>query len=178
MNTPVKSHTRRTAYRIKSHGPRRPYREIVDYIAARAPFVGNTMRAELNYGIPLPATTGLLDREEVRHLVTSADYAERMHLPLYVIYSYDTPIAWAVGRDGEGYVVEQKWGPTTGKHKHYARANLDRTHDERECEDAPYCRLRQTDCGCLTWECQTATSRDGEYDDGLLTCREGYGCRA
>ena len=155
---------------IKYYGPRKNYREIQDLLAARASFVGNTMRAERNYGICLPATGGLLNRYEWLMLVDAADYAERMHLPLYVVYSYDTPIAWAVGRDGDAYVVEQKWGPTTGKHKGYARRNMDRTHGA-ECEDdGDNCRLRQTDCGCLAWECHTATSRDGEYDDGLLVC--------
>lgn len=161
---------------IRYHGRKKNYREIQNLLAARAPFVGNTMKAETYYGICLPATGGLLNRYEASRLVDAADYAERMHRPLYVVFSYDTPIAWAVGPDGPAYVVEQKWGPTSGKHKGYARRNMDRTHGEGCEDDGESCRLRQTDCGCLAWECRTARARDGEDPNGLIVCRAGDGC--
>jgi hypothetical protein len=157
----------------------RSYRRITnkearDFIAARAPFTANSLRGEVNYGICLPAVIGRLNREEYDRLVTDADYAERMHRPLYVVYSYDTPIAWAVG-DADGYMVSQRFSPTTSRHQGIVPA-INRTHGE-ECMDDD-CRMTQTDCGCLAWSCETFTSRDGEYPSGLVTCSKGYGCEA
>lgn len=155
----------------------RSYRRITntqarDFIAARAPFTANSMRGETNYGICLPATSGRLNREENARLVKDADFAERMHLRFYVVFSYDTPIAWAVG-DDDGYMVGQKFSRTTSRHQGIT-PSINRTHGDA-CLDED-CRMTQTDCDCLAWMCHTFTSRDGEYEDGLRTCSEGYGC--
>jgi hypothetical protein len=102
----------------------------------------------------------------------------------YVVLSYATPIAWH-HRNG-WYVVSQKFSVTTSKHQGYVRAAI--SHEQRRaaladvplhegCDDVGGCEQVQTDC-CeeQRWSCQTVSGRDGEYEDGLRLCQQGFGC--
>lgn len=53
---------------------------------------------------------GDLNRDEAKRFLTDHDDGI-----IYVVRSYDTPIAW-VKRDGSVYRVSQKFSPTTSKH--------------------------------------------------------------
>lgn len=87
-------------------------------IANRAEFTGNSMRAEWTTFCP---SAGRLDNAEYDVLHNAWKWAFDLGLPMYVVYSYSTPIAWAIkGRDA--YCVEQKFSVTTSKGQGYVRA--------------------------------------------------------
>lgn len=79
-------------------------------IDAREPFSNATgsLRGEIN---PLLIKRGWLNDDEWARL--HADHGTGWMS--YVVYSYDTPIAWVM-EDGTRYRVEQKFSPTTSKH--------------------------------------------------------------
>lgn len=91
----------------------RNYSEVEDRLAERRPFTHPSMSAE-TYPAGFMLSRGLLDPEEIARL-RALDPTK----PVYVVYSYRTPIAWE--QDGEAYVVEQKFSTTTSKQQNYVR---------------------------------------------------------
>jgi hypothetical protein len=76
------------------------------------------MRAESNHWCNMP-NTGRLNSEEVenlRHDVTTTGVT-------YVVYSYETPIAW-VRSTGGVHLVAQRFSHTTSKHQSVAACYL------------------------------------------------------
>jgi hypothetical protein len=91
-------------------------READRYIAEQNTFDAGSMRAEFFH-----ATDGM---PYWGHLDTAHLYLLRRdlqaHGTLYVVYSYQTPIAWArVG--GHLYVPDVRYSPTTTKHQNICR---------------------------------------------------------
>jgi hypothetical protein len=85
-------------------------------IANREPFDGNSLWAEWRLSMP---STGRLNIDDVNDL-------ESLFIepgPVYVIYSYSTPIAWAKA-DHPGWVTTQRFSVTTSKGQGYVRAWL------------------------------------------------------
>lgn len=83
-------------------------REIPALIAKREAFEGNSMKAEVH---PAVVFAGKLNDSERAVL-----NAENPYDIVYVVYSYETPIAW-VRRDGSTYTVKQRFSVTTSKHQ-------------------------------------------------------------
>ena len=78
------------------------------YIATRQQFTASALKGKFEQYRP---QTGRLNVWESDKLTESRESSEGM----YVVYSYDTPIAWF---DSEGwYVVSQKFSVTTSKHQ-------------------------------------------------------------
>lgn len=87
----------------------------------------DNLRKALSEHLPFK-TSGALRGEQVNGIVYAAsvkgqlnDAEDRQffidaHDIVYVVYSYDTPIAW-VKRDGTVHIVDQKFSVTTSKHQ-------------------------------------------------------------
>ena len=87
-------------------------------LANRAPFQGNSLSAEWTTFRP---AAGRLDDLEFSILAEDWYRACAANKRMYVVYSYSTPIAWAL--DGEcAYCAEQKFSVTTSKGQTYVRA--------------------------------------------------------
>lgn len=97
------------------------YREISRALAYREPFQGNSMWAEY---VPVGKRpwVGQLPNYDRDYLMADLHTAETQGLPFYVVYSYETPIAWAYGCTVR--VPEVKYSVTTSKQQTYARAYL------------------------------------------------------
>lgn len=94
-------------------------------LANRQEFVGNSIRAEWTTMCPVP---GRLDREEYRRLYQKWLWACDTGRKMYVVYSYATPIAWAI--DGAyAYCTSQRFSVTTSKGQGYVRAWINHHHD-------------------------------------------------
>ncbi len=91
-------------------------------LAQRAEFTGNSMRAEWTSMCPRSAR---LNDTEYDLLYGEWLRSVRLEQRMYVVYSYDTPIAWAIG-DEPAYVVEEKFSVTTSKGQGYVRAWINR----------------------------------------------------
>ena len=100
---------------------RTPLRDVPGTISGRIPFVGNSMFAQLvkahhkgydvGYLGQLPATAAQKFQDDLRAAGK-----------LYVVYSYDTPIAWGpTNVGGDLYVPAVKYSATTSKHQWIAR---------------------------------------------------------
>lgn len=96
-------------------------------LASRTEFRGNSVRAaRITDGMPGP---GLLDVFEEERLRRDWETAKCNGLPLYTVFSYKTPIAWAIG-DGAAYCVEQRFSVTTSKSQTYVRAWINRAQEK------------------------------------------------
>ena len=90
-----------------------PLRNVPQYIQRFAAFRGNSIRGEwIPAGWPVP--TGMLNERE-RDLLGGLDG----RFPTYVVFSYDTPIAYA--QDRAWYVVAQKFSRTSSRHQSAVR---------------------------------------------------------
>ena len=89
-------------------------RDAIHYIATRKGFTASALRGRICKGwVP---EEGRLNAEEYAKLDHTVRYGSEW---VYVIWSYDTPIAWF---DEEGwYVVSQKFSQTTSKHQNLTR---------------------------------------------------------
>lgn len=97
------------------------YRQIAQALAEREPFKGNSMWAQ--YVDPRRSlTVGELPSEDRRWLEADAQRADETKEPLYVVWSYQTPIAWAYGDTVR--VPEVRYSRTTSTQQNYARAYL------------------------------------------------------
>jgi len=88
-------------------------KDAIHYIATRQEFKASALSGKFEQYRP---QTGRLNVWESDKLTESRENSEGM----YVVYSYDTPIAWHT--DGQGwYVVSQKFSVTTSKHQNLIR---------------------------------------------------------
>ena len=86
-------------------------RDAEHYIATRQEFRASALEGWAGTASKDSArtSTGRLNAEESAKLINDAQSIE------YVVFSYDTPIAW---HTAEGwYIVEQKFSVTTSKHQ-------------------------------------------------------------
>jgi hypothetical protein len=81
------------------------------YIKDRTPFDANTMKARW-YGPSMRPSIGELDAFNRGQLWEHKEDALRM----YVVFSYDTPIAWYTEERG-WFIVHQHFSRTTSKHQ-------------------------------------------------------------
>lgn len=103
------------------------YRDIPGRLSRMLPFQGNSMSAKpclVSRNVNLGELT---NRKDVDRLAADEDRI------LYVVYSYDTPIAWVChGSDDPDrlpdpvttYVVEQRFSTTTSRHQNLCHAWL------------------------------------------------------
>ena len=87
-------------------------------IANRVTFTGNSLWAEWTTMRPAP---GMLDHEEWERLSKDWRDAIDAEVEMYVVYSYRTPIAWAL-KGRTAYCVGQRFSVTTSKGQGYVRA--------------------------------------------------------
>ena len=90
-------------------------------LAKREPFGGSSLRAEWTTMRP---ASGLLSEAEFQTL--KMDWRDSMDasLPMYVVYSYETPIAWAI-KGKSAYCVTQKFSQTTTRGQSAVRQYID-----------------------------------------------------
>lgn len=95
------------------------YTQIKDALAMREEFDGNSMRAryERTY-----LFTGRLPRVDTGWIQREMQEAHDAGIPFYVVYSYDTPIAWAWGRNV--CIPDVHYSMTTTKQQTIVRAYL------------------------------------------------------
>ena len=97
------------------------YRQIAGpdgHLAERRPFTGNSMHAEWTTMCPARGHLGDWHRDALY-----ADWCEAVAhgKRMYVVWSYRTPIAWAI--EGQAaYIVDQRFSVTTSKQQTYVRA--------------------------------------------------------
>lgn len=99
--------------------PKTLLRDVPALVAGRRPFEGNSMSARRVKAHPSGydvGYTGLLPTPEEPRYQDDL----RKHGKLYVVYSYDTPIAWGP-LDGDLYVPDVKYSMTTSKHQGIVR---------------------------------------------------------
>jgi hypothetical protein len=99
------------------------YREIKELLSNRSSFVGNSMSAR--YHSTWCPDSGRLYPDECLRLQSDYSKSVELGVPLYVVFSYNTPIAWALP-NSPAYVANQKFSVTTSKGQNYVRANIDR----------------------------------------------------
>ena len=93
-------------------------------LANRHAFTGNSLRAEWTTMRP---AAGRLDPEEHDRLHNDWKWAVDLGLSMYVVYSYATPIAWAI--EGKpAYCTPQRFSRTTSKGQGYVRAWINYEH--------------------------------------------------
>ena len=97
------------------------YGDVSRYVSNRQDFKHGSCSAVTYDGLA-PYDMGRLDDEGRIAYKGMADYAARTHQAFYVVYSYATPVAWAVG--DYVYHVEQKFSVTTSKQQSYFRVAL------------------------------------------------------
>jgi hypothetical protein len=112
------------------------YRTIPALLKKREAFTGNTMRAEWVPANSADIDTGRLmpgdfDEAALRQL---EEWSARTGLPIYVVYSYSTPIAFGIGDDGPAYVVSQRFSVTTSRQQNLCRAYFLSDHDRAASE--------------------------------------------
>lgn len=116
------------------------YAQIKGLLDKRAEFQGNSLSAKWFFTHDLmhsEVPRGLLDSEESSVLFEAEEWALRSGLHLYVVFSYATPIAWALDVSGPAYVTEQKWSVTTSKGQHLCRVHLLTDYDRAALEAVP-----------------------------------------
>ena len=109
------------------------YKDIQDELAARFPFKGNSMSARYHWHGDFKPQHGLLCEEEIVKLEQAWQQVSKFQ-GIYVVYSYDTPIAWALTPISPygmksytpAHLVDQKFSTTTSKGQGYVRRNIDR----------------------------------------------------
>lgn len=90
------------------------YRQIPALLAARQPFEGNSMSAQVLTGYER-------DGDRIAHMgqLYNSDYARELFAGRtfdYIVLSYGTPIA-GVTTDGEVVINQCKYSPTTSRHQ-------------------------------------------------------------
>ena len=63
-----------------------------------------------------------------------ADFIAAKGREMYVVYSYDTPIAWGLV-DGPAYCTPQRFSVTTSKGQGYVRAWINARYPQAEAAD-------------------------------------------
>lgn len=98
----------------------RNYDDVSRFVSDRVDFKHGSCSGRTYVVAPLD--TGRLDDDERKVYRQACDYAERSHQEIYVVCSYATPVAWAVG--DYVYHVEQKFSVTTSKQQGKFRGAL------------------------------------------------------
>jgi len=88
-------------------------RDAIHYIATRQGFTASALRGVNVNEQGLLGAFGRLDAEEF------AKFKQEEISVDYIVYSYDTPIAWHSAKGW--YIVAQKFSVTTSKHTNYVR---------------------------------------------------------
>ena len=99
----------------------RNYGDVSRYVSNRQNFKHASCSAVTYDGLA-PLDMGMLDAEGRVAYKAMTDYACRTHQAIYVVYSYRTPVAWAVG--DYVYHVEQRFSVTTSKQQGKFRVAL------------------------------------------------------
>ena len=95
-------------------------------LAKREPFKGSSLRAEWTTMRP---ESGRLSEAEFQTLEMDWLDAIDASLPMYVVYSYETPIAWAI--EGQNaYCTPQKFSVTTSRGQSIVRQWIDYSNQE------------------------------------------------
>lgn len=105
--------------------PRSSYRDMTGpygHLAERTAFAGNSMSAE--WTDQKPYAGRLSTKESLDALRNTFDAARLIGAQVYVVYSYSTPIAFAIGSE-EAFIVDEKFSVTTSKGQGYVRAWID-----------------------------------------------------
>lgn len=97
------------------------YRQIRDALAKREAFKGNSLWAQY-VDTRRSLNVGMMPSEEVRLLEADARAAHEQMESMYVVWSYNTPIAWAYGDTVR--VPDVKYSRTTSAQQTLARVNL------------------------------------------------------
>ena len=107
------------------------YNQILTLIENREEFDGRSMSAK-RYTYPFNTIKKFnLSDVQKKSLLMYQSLSQMRDTDLYVVYSYRTPIAWAV--DGlHAHINEDKFSVTTGKHQSYVRRGIDRYISEEE----------------------------------------------
>ena len=92
-------------------------------LAKRETFTGNSLRAEWTTMRP---EAGRLSEAEFQTLQLDWLDAVDAALPMYVVYSYVTPIAWAI-KGKSAYCVTEKFSATTSRGQSAVRQWIDYT---------------------------------------------------
>lgn len=91
------------------------------YIAARQRFEGHNFAGRMERG---SGPTGRLEGDELARYRTVLRRAFDARQPLYVVYSYATPIAWIADGSTDWHVSNVTYSPTTSWHQGYVRAAI------------------------------------------------------
>ena len=107
------------------------YSDILPLIADRQEFEGRSMSAK-RYTYPFNTLKKFnLNEYEKQSLLMYQSLSQFRDSSLYVVYSYRTPIAWAV--DGlHAHLNSIKYSATTNRHQSYVRSGIDRHISEEE----------------------------------------------
>lgn len=107
------------------------YSQMLTLIENREEFEGRSMSAK-RYTFPFNTVKRFnLSELQSKSLQMYQSLSLMRDTNLYVVYSYRTPIAWAV--DGlHAHINNDKFSVTTGKHQSYVRRGIDRYIPEEE----------------------------------------------
>ena len=97
------------------------YRQIRDALAKREPFKGNSLWAQY-VDTRRVLRTDMLPHQEVCQLDADMRKADEQMESMYVVWSYQTPIAWAYGDTVR--IPDVKYSRTTSAQQTLARVNL------------------------------------------------------
>lgn len=97
------------------------YKQIAEALEGRDPFEGNSMKAEY-VATEEVIETGRLSDFDKKWLQSDQELARSGGSPFYVVYSYDTPIAWAYGTTV--VIPDVRYSPTTSKQQTRVRISL------------------------------------------------------
>lgn len=103
------------------------YRKIPLALKYQEPFEGNTMRAFRPHETDEPMSAGRLVETPWRD---KFELAKKLELIDYVVYSYNTPIAWVLRCHGEVIIPDVSYSTTTSKQQNLCRAYLKPSFEE------------------------------------------------
>ena len=103
-------------------------------LANREPFRGHSMRAEWTSMRP---RAGYLDSAEFQRLCDDWTEAVASRRLMYVVYSYATPIAWAIAGE-DAYCTPQRFSVTTSKGQGYVRAWINHGREPKPAQGWGY----------------------------------------
>lgn len=99
--------------KLSTRGP-----EVRNAIATLTPF---TTHGALSARMADVLSFGRLPDEHINDIVNDRDAAVSLGHRLYVVYSYDTPIAWYMPTERRWTIPLRKYSPTTSNHQAQAR---------------------------------------------------------
>ncbi len=112
------------------------YAQIPALLERRAPFTGHSMSAAWFHPDDMPHEGRLTDVDAACYRKAD-EWADRAGALVYVVTSYNTPIAWRIGDDGPGMVADQKFSTTTSRHQNLCRRHLLDVYDRAAAQLIP-----------------------------------------